>query len=60
MADVAPLEPAALLLIATVAAVGVLHTVVPDHWVPITLMARQRGWNRAETAGVALRASRPC
>jgi hypothetical protein len=24
------------LLIGAVAAVGVLHTVVPDHWVPIT------------------------
>jgi hypothetical protein len=56
MAEVSPLEPTALLLIAIVAAVGVLHTVVPDHWVPITLMARQRGWNKAETAGVALRA----
>jgi hypothetical protein len=56
MADVSLFEPAALLLIATVATIGVLHTVVPDHWVPITLMARQRGWDRAETARVALRA----
>jgi hypothetical protein len=39
-----------LLLIGAVAAVGVLHTVVPDHWVPITLIARQRGWSRRETA----------
>jgi hypothetical protein len=28
-----------LLLIGAVAAVGVLHTIVPDHWVPITVMA---------------------
>jgi hypothetical protein len=29
-----------LLLVAAVAIVGVLHTMVPDHWVPITLIAR--------------------
>jgi hypothetical protein len=45
-----------LLLIGAVAAVGVLHTVVPDHWVPIALIARQRGWSKAETARVALQA----
>jgi nickel/cobalt transporter (NicO) family protein len=45
-----------LLLVGAVAAVGVLHTVVPDHWVPITLIARQRGWSRAETAWAAARA----
>jgi hypothetical protein len=42
------------LLIGAVAAVGVLHTAVPDHWVPITLIARQRGWSKAETARAAL------
>jgi hypothetical protein len=45
-----------LLLIGAVAGVGVLHTVVPDHWVPITLIARQRGWSRAETARAAFQA----
>src|ERR1700732_1782592 len=45
-----------LLLVAAVAAVGVLHTIVPDHWAPITLIARQRGWTRAETARAALQA----
>jgi ABC-type nickel/cobalt efflux system permease component RcnA len=44
------------LLVAAVATVGVLHTIVPDHWVPITLIARQRGWSRAETARVAFKA----
>lgn len=34
------------LLIGAVAAVGVLHTVVPDHWVPITLIAWQQGWRK--------------
>ena len=42
------------LLIGAVAVVGVLHTVVPDHWVPITLIARQRGWSMAETARASL------
>lgn len=45
-----------LLLVFTVAVVGVLHTIVPDHWVPITLLARQRGWSKAETARTALQA----
>src|SRR5207237_9151522 len=45
-----------LLLIGAVASVGVLHTIVPDHWVPITLIARQRGWTRAETARAAFKA----
>jgi ABC-type nickel/cobalt efflux system permease component RcnA len=42
------IEP--LILVAAVAGVGVLHTIVPDHWVPLSLIARQRGWSRAETA----------
>ena len=42
------------LLVLGVAAVGVLHTLAPDHWVPITLIARQRGWSTLETARAAL------
>ncbi|HYZ16953.1 MAG TPA: hypothetical protein VE591_11150, partial [Candidatus Acidoferrum sp.] len=38
------------LLIATVAAVGVLHTLVPDHWAPIAVLARAQGWSRERTA----------
>lgn len=45
-----------LLLIGAVAGVGVLHTIVPDHWVPITLIARQRGWSKGETARASLQA----
>lgn len=44
---------AAALLILAVAAVGVFHTMVPDHWVPIALLARQRGWNKLQTARAA-------
>lgn len=43
-----------LLLIAAVATVGVLHTLVPDHWAPIVAIARQRGWSPAETARAAI------
>ncbi len=42
-----------LLLLMAVAAVGLLHTVVPDHWLPIALMARQEGWARRDTARAA-------
>ncbi|MEO8882779.1 MAG: hypothetical protein ABI377_05100 [Devosia sp.] len=45
-----------LALLAGVVAVGVLHTMVPDHWAPIALLARQRGWSRGETARAALQA----
>jgi hypothetical protein len=44
------------LLTLSVAVVGVLHTLVPDHWVPITLIARQRGWSRSETVLAAAQA----
>ena len=47
-------DASGLLLVLAVAVVGVLHTVVPDHWVPITLLARQRGWSKGETARAAL------
>ena len=46
----------ATLLVGAVLLVGVLHTIVPDHWVPITLIARQRGWTRGQTAMAALKA----
>lgn len=45
-----------LLLVGAVAAVAVLHTIVPDHWIPIVLIARHRGWSKAETARAALQA----
>jgi ABC-type nickel/cobalt efflux system permease component RcnA len=46
------LGPQALLVAAT-AAVGVLHTLVPDHWAPLALIARQRGWSARRTARAA-------
>lgn len=44
---------APLLLIGAVAAVGVLHTIVPDHWMPITILARQQGWTRTQVTRAA-------
>lgn len=43
----------AWLLVAAAVAVGVLHTMVPDHWAPIALLARQHGWSRRQTARAA-------
>jgi ABC-type nickel/cobalt efflux system permease component RcnA len=48
------IQPAEWLLIVAVGTVGVLHTMVPDHWAPITLLARQKGWSRKQTARAAL------
>ena len=45
-----------LLLVGAVVAVGILHTMVPDHWVPITLLARQKKWSKGQTARAALQA----
>lgn len=33
--------------------VGSLHSVAPDHWVPIAAVARARSWSRTRTARVA-------
>jgi len=41
------------LLVLAALAVGVLHTMVPDHWAPIALLSRQRGWSAAQTAKTA-------
>jgi putative Mn2+ efflux pump MntP len=42
-----------LLLVAAVAVIGVLHTIVPDHWAPIAVVARQQRWTRRQTAWTA-------
>ena len=50
------MNSAELLLIGAVLAVGVFHTMVPDHWLPIVLMARQGKWSTQKTALAALQA----
>jgi hypothetical protein len=47
------IDRAGTILILTVAAVGVLHTLVPDHWAPIVVLARQQGWSVLHTARAA-------
>ena len=42
-----------LLLVVAVLAVGVFHTLVPDHWLPIALIARQQGWTKGEVTRAA-------
>ena len=42
-----------LLLLLAVAIIGVLHTIVPDHWAPIAVVARQQRWTRRQTAWTA-------
>lgn len=42
-----------MLLVLAVALVGILHTMVPDHWAPIALLARQHGWSQTRTARTA-------
>lgn len=44
----------AWLLIGAVFAVGVLHTLVPDHWVPISVIARQQRWTSLQTSRAAI------
>ncbi|HEV8433626.1 MAG TPA: hypothetical protein VGR95_09440 [Thermoanaerobaculia bacterium] len=38
----------------TAAAVGSLHTVIPDHWVPFAALARSRRWGALHTARVTV------
>lgn len=35
-------------------AVGSLHTLAPDHWVPFAALARARGWSAGRTARITL------
>ena len=39
-------------LLATAAATAVLHTAIPDHWLPFVLIGRARGWGVARTARI--------
>jgi nickel/cobalt transporter (NicO) family protein len=38
----------------TAAAVGALHSVAPDHWVPFAALARARRWSTAHTARITI------
>ena len=44
-----------LLLMATAASIGVVHTLLgPDHYVPFIVLAKARGWSLARTAGITV------
>ena len=40
-------------LIATAAGTSLLHTLIPDHWLPFVLIGKARRWNAATTAAVS-------
>src|SRR5947209_18036597 len=45
------------LLLAAAAAVGFLHSILPDHWVPLAVIARTQRWSIMHTARISLLAS---
>jgi nickel/cobalt transporter (NicO) family protein len=45
------------LLIAGAAAVGVIHSVLPDHWVPLAVVARTERWSLLRVGRVSLLAA---
>jgi hypothetical protein len=46
-----------LLLLLAAGTVGFLHSILPDHWVPLAVIARTQGWSIARTAQTSLLAS---
>lgn len=45
------------LLLAAAVGVGLAHAVLPDHWLPLAVVARTNGWSLSRTAKVSLLAS---
>lgn len=45
------------LLLVAAGAVGFLHSILPDHWVPLAVVARTQRWSIVRTAGTSLLAS---
>jgi len=45
-------ESLLLLLAGGAIALGALHTLAPDHWVPFAALARAQGWSPARTARI--------
>jgi putative Mn2+ efflux pump MntP len=45
------------LLLAAAGAVGFLHSILPDHWVPLAVIARTQRWSILHTARISLLAS---
>jgi nickel/cobalt transporter (NicO) family protein len=47
-------SPLASTLAIAAATVGTLHSLAPDHWLPVAAVARARSWSHGRTARVAL------
>lgn len=45
------------LLLLAAGTVGLLHSILPDHWVPLAVVARTRRWSLFQTAKISLLAS---
>lgn len=45
------------LLLAAAAGVGIAHSILPDHWVPLAVVARTNRWSLGRTAKVSFLAS---
>lgn len=45
------------LLLAAAAGVGIAHSILPDHWVPLAVVARSNRWSLGRTAKVSFLAS---
>jgi len=47
-------ELAEYALLTTAVAVALLHTLIPDHWLPFVLIGRARGWSVLYTARISI------
>lgn len=47
------MDSVALTLAVAAVSIGALHSLAPDHWVPIAAVGRARGWSVGRTARVA-------
>ncbi len=45
------------LLVAGAATVGIVHSILPDHWVPLAVVARTQRWGRVRLARVSILAA---
>ena len=48
------MEPAGATLIGSTVATALVHALIPDHWLPLVLLARAQNWERRQILGVAV------
>ena len=49
--------PSLILLLGAAATVALLHSILPDHWVPLAVVARAQRWSLLRVARVSALAS---